>query len=265
MASHGFAVLPTTCSSATVAELSNLYEGVVEQVGRDGSGVFLPSMMITHLELRARLWDGVQRILAPICDPLFTPDTTTVIGGSFVSKPGAENSARNPHQDPSVFDEAREVSISLWIPLTDSDASNGTLCLLPGSHLMGNNVRPPDVNSLSAEVSDFALNQSVQVELEAGQILVIDGSVIHHSPANTSPNERVAAICALLPPSKEMRYALSEDGAAEGTARIYEVGVEMYRSGNLLDPELESAQFIQSFEYQPASMADLTASLTATM
>ncbi len=265
MAISGFAVLPTKVTSATVAALSDLYQGVVEQVGRDSSGVFLPSMMITHLELRARLWDGVQSILAPLCDPLFMPDTTTVIGGSFVSKPGAENSARNPHQDPSVFDETREVSISLWIPLTDSDSSNGTLCLLPGSHLMGNNVRPPDVNSLCTEVSEFALMQSVQVELEAGQVLVIDGSVIHHSPANTSDTERVAAICALLPPSREMRYALSQNGAAEGIAKIYQVGVEMYRSGNLLSPELDSAPLIQSHKYQPAGMADLQASLATTL
>lgn len=263
MANRGFAILPNPVSTEAIAALRDLYQGVIAEVGRDSSGVFLPSMMISRLDLRARLWDGVRAILGPIFDPLFAPETTSVVGGSFVSKPGAQNSARNPHQDPSVFDETREVSISLWIPLTDSHSANGTLYLLPGSHRMGNRVRPPDVDSLDDEVSTFALNESVAVELLAGQVLVIDGSVIHHSPSNTSDSERVAAICALIPPACEMRYARSENGATEGTAQIYNVGEEMYRSGNLVTPSLDPACLVERSPYRLATMADLQASLAA--
>lgn len=263
MANRGFAILANPVSAETVAALMDLYQGVIAEVGRDSSGVFLPSMMISRLDLRARLWDGVRAILGPIFDPLFAPETTTVVGGSFVSKPGAQNSARNPHQDPSVFDETREVSISLWIPLTDSHSANGTLCLLPGSHRMGNHVRPPDVDSLDHEVSTYALNESVAVELLAGQVLVIDGSVIHHSPSNTSDSERVAAICALIPPNCEMRYARSQNGATEGVAQIYNVGAEMYRSGNLVTPSLDPAWLVESSPYRPANMADVQASIAA--
>ena len=261
MANQGFAVLPNPVSTQTVAALMDLYEGVIAEVGRDSSGVFLPSMMISRLDLRARLWDGVRAILGPVFDPLFAPTTTTVVGGSFVSKPGAQNSARNPHQDPSVFDETREVSISLWIPLSDSHSANGTLCLLPGSHRMGNRVRPPDVESLDREVSTFALNESVAVELRAGQVLVIDGSVIHHSPSNTSHFERVAAICALRPPASDMLYARSQNGAADGIAQIYNVGAELYRSGNLVTPTLDPACLVENSPYREATMADLESSL----
>ncbi len=263
LADHGFAVLPNSLSSATVEALAGLYQGVLEQVGRDSSGVFLPSMMISRLDLRAQLWDGVRSMLGPHFDPLFKPNTTTVVGGSFVSKPGSQNSARNPHQDPSVFDETREVSISLWIPLTDSHSANGTLYLLPGSHRMRNCVRPPDVDSLDSEVSTYALKKSVPVELSAGQVLVIDGAVIHHSPANTSNAERVAAICALIPPDCEMRYARSQNGAVAGTAQIYNVGPEMYRSGNLMSPELDPDCLVETPLYRPASMADLESSLSS--
>ncbi|MEI7886388.1 MAG: phytanoyl-CoA dioxygenase family protein [Actinomycetes bacterium] len=263
IAERGFAVLANSVSSEAVAALTEMYRQVIEQVGRDSSGVFLPSMMISRLDLRARLWDGVQGILGPIFDPLFAPETTTVVGGSFVSKPGSQNSARNPHQDPSVFDETREVSISLWIPLTDSHSTNGTLCLLPGSHRMGNHVRPPDVDSLDQEVSAYALNESIALDLNAGQVLVIDGSVIHHSPSNTSDFERVAAICALRPPQSKMLYAQSQNGATEGIAQIYNVGAELYRSGNLVTPTLDPARLVQSSPYRAANMADLQASLTA--
>jgi hypothetical protein len=122
---------------------------------------------------------------------------------------------------------------------------------------MGNHVRPPDVNSLDQEVSTYALNESVALDLRAGQVLVIDGSVIHHSPANTSNAERVAAICALRPPNSQMRYAKSQNGATEGMAQIFNVGAELYRSGNLLTPTLDPVALVGSSPYRPASMADL--------
>jgi hypothetical protein len=128
---------------------------------------------------------------------------------------------------------------------------------------MGNHVRPPDVDSLDHEVSTYALNESVAVELLAGQVLVIDGSVIHHSPSNTSDSERVAAICALIPPNCEMRYAKSQNGATEGVAQIYNVGAEMYRSGNLVTPSLDPACLIESSPYRLANMADVQASIAA--
>jgi hypothetical protein len=126
---------------------------------------------------------------------------------------------------------------------------------------MGNSVRPPDVDSLDHQVSTCALNESVAVELLAGQVLVIDGSVIHHSPSNNSDSERVAAICALIPPGCEMRYARSQNGATEGTAQIYNVGEEMYRSGNLVTPSLDPACLVEKAPYRLATMADLQASL----
>lgn len=128
---------------------------------------------------------------------------------------------------------------------------------------MRNCVRPPDVDSLDSEVSTYALKKSVPVELSAGQVLVIDGAVIHHSPANTSNAERVAAICALIPPDCEMRYARSQNGAVAGTAQIYNVGPEMYRSGNLMSPELDPDCLVETPLYRPASMADLESSLSS--
>ncbi len=183
------------------------------------------------------------------------------MGGSFVSKPCSPNSERNPHQDPSVFDESRHVSISVWIPLTDSDLSNGTLHLLPGSHRMGNHVRPPDVANFDEDVSALALRASVPVTVEAGQMLVIDGAVIHHSPPNTSGRERVATICAVRPVGARMSLMRSERGADVGTADIYEVDEEMFRSGDLVDPVLDPARLTSRVPYRPATIDDLKASM----
>lgn len=260
MRTHGFAVLPQRLDRVRVDELASLYQGVMDEVGRDTSGAFLPSMLIGRPALRIRLWDGVRDILQPVLNPLFANGTTEVIGGSFVSKPSSPGSVRNPHQDPTTFDESRHVSLSVWIPLTDSYASNGTLFVLSGSHRMGNHVRPPDVDSLDAEVTAAALQESVPVEIEAGQMLVIDGAVVHHSPPNRSGADRVATICALRPAGADMRYVRSDRGAGVGTAEIYDVGSELYRSGDLVAPDLSRASSIERSAYRPVTLADLRAS-----
>lgn len=260
LAERGFVVLAQRLDRRGVNDLARLYRGAVEEVGRDRSGRFLPSMLISRPDLRARLWDGVGEITRPTLQPLFRPGTTEVLGGSFVSKPGSPHSVRKPHQDPTAFDETRHVGISLWIPLSDSHASNGTLFVLPASHRMGNHVRPPDVDSFDGAVGAVALAESIPIELEAGQLLVIDGALIHHSPPNGSGTERVAAICAVGPLGAAMRYVRSEGGAAEGTAEVHEVGVDFYRAGGLVEPDLSGARLIERSSYRPASMADLAAS-----
>lgn len=257
----GFAVLPARLDSDAVESLTALYRGVMDQVGHDTSGVFLPSMMITDPALRATLWDGVREITAPTIDPLFVPGSSAVMGGSFVSKPAAQNSVRNPHQDPSVFDETQHVSISIWIPLSDSDTSNGTLYCLPGSHRMHNHIRPPDVANFDDEVAAYALAESVPIQVEAGQMLAIDGAVVHHSPPNRSDRERVATIVAVRPAGSSMSLMRSEHGADVGTADLYDVGVEMFRSGNLVHPDLDPQRLTRRVPYRPANMADLSASL----
>lgn len=263
VASVGFAVLEQRIPDGDVGRLADLYDDVRQEAGRDDSGRFLPSMTITDPALRTRLWDGVQAILAPTIDPLFTPGSAAVMGGSFVSKPGSEHSARNPHQDPSVFDETRIVAISLWIPLVDATVDNGTLHLLEGSHRMGNHVRPPDVANFDDAVAEHALQHSVPVEVEAGQVLVLDGALVHHSPPNRSGEERVAVIGAVRPTGADMCLMRSEGGADVGVAELYRVEVDAFRSGDLIHPDLRPEDLVDRVPYRPADLRDLQRSLTA--
>lgn len=263
LAKQGFAVLPQRLDRDLVDALSALYDGVRREAGDTSGGRFTPSMTITRPDLRSRLWDGVTAIAAPVVDPVFEPGHTEVMGGSFVLKPASPDSIRNPHQDPSTFDESRHVGISIWIPLTDSTLENGTLHLLPGSHRMGNDIRPPDVANFTDEVAGRALAESVPVELERGQMLVIDGAVIHHSPPNLSAEDRVACIVALRPVGATMSLMRSDGGADSGTATLHTVDVEMFRSGNLMEPALDEAAPVRHAPYAPATPDDLARSMRA--
>jgi hypothetical protein len=261
-ATHGYCVLPDRLSPETVREFASLYRGALGQAGRDDSGRFRPSMMIQRADLRRTIWDGVGAITRSALPNLFVPGTAELFGGSFVSKPSGSESGRDPHQDPTTSDERRAVSLSLWIPLIDSSVLNGTVHVLPGSHRMGNHVRPPDVDSLDPEVRCAALEDSVPIEIDAGSILVIDGALIHHSPPNRSSRERIAAIAAVRSVGAAMRYVRSDHGRPTGVADVFEVPVERYRSQDLVDPDLGDATLLEQAPYQPVTMSELRCSRT---
>lgn len=262
-ATSGCVVLAEPLGTEAVRSLTALHRGVIDEVGPDGSGRFLPSMMISNAELRRRIWDGVGAAARSALPDLFLPGTVEVFGGSFVSKPNGEDGDRNPHQDPTTSDEAEAVSLSLWIPLIDSSRANGTVHVLPGSHRMGNHVRPPDVASLDAEVAETAREESVPIEVAAGSIVVIDGALVHHSPPNRSGRERVAAIVAVRTVGSAMRYVQSERGQPSGTADVFEVPVEMYRARDLVHPDLSEATLLGREPYRPVTLAELRASQAA--
>jgi hypothetical protein len=256
----GYAIAGPRLGPEALGELATLYREATDEAGRDESGEFLPSMMIPHPGVRARIWDGIGRIAGPPVEALFGPGTMEVSGGLFVSKPASPNSHRQPHQDATGFDESRYVVISVWIPLTDSTVGNGTICILPGSHRMDNFVRPRDVESFDDDVRDIALAEAVPIELEAGQMLVVDAAVVHHSPANESGEERVAVICSMRHAGAQIEFVQSEDGAPTGTASRYRADEQLFRTGDVTRAVLDEASLITRTPYRPATVADLAAS-----
>lgn len=70
--------------------------------------------------------------------------------------------------------------------------------------------------------------------MRRGQVLAIDGALVHGSRPNGVPTARIAVIMGLVHRDAVMRYVRVVDGEAE----IYEVGTAFYRSGDLLEPDL---------------------------
>lgn len=258
---QGYAVLDGRVPAEAVAELADLHRWAIDRCGQDGSGVFYPSMLLGRADVRAAIWDGVGRLTGPQVDACFAPGTYRTMGGLFVTKPASELSFRLPHQDPTAFDETAHLGLSVWIPLIDSDRTNGTLHVLPGSHRMGNHLRPRDVEAPSPALQEIALRDSVAVDLEAGQLLLLDGAVLHHSPPNASTTERVAVIAALRPADAPLHFVLSEQGDADGTAAVYEVPQEHYRSGEVVAPRFDPGALVGRRAYRQVTPADLARSL----
>ena len=139
----------------------------------------------------------------------------------FIAKQPGDHTEFNVHQDWSIVDESKYYSVNVWVPLADTDESNGALWIIPGSHHWGNPIRGAGVLFPDYRQQDKLLKErSISVPLKAGEALVFFHSTIHGSPPNRSDKDRVVATCAVIPEEASLRIAFQ--AGSDAPLEIYQ-------------------------------------------
>ena len=121
----------------------------------------------------------------------------------YFKPPGARGQAL--HQDDFYLRTSPGRCIAAWTALDDADSENGTLFIVPGSHVAG--VLCPHAADLSTSFTTEEVDvpegmAPVELKLEAGDVLFFNGEVIHGSYPNTTTDRfRRAFICHYVPNS----------------------------------------------------------------
>src|SRR5258705_9068641 len=126
-------------------------------------------------------------------------DNYRAITGGFVSKKSDAGSVVNLHPDWAFVDETTYTSLNLWIPLCETDANNGALTVLKGSHRIKQNVRGIGIPLRINFSYDQAAKYLTLIPMKPGWILFYDPRVIHGSEANRSGRPRTVANLSLIP------------------------------------------------------------------
>jgi hypothetical protein len=93
--------------------------------------------------------------------------------------PIKEQSIFDQHQD-YAYNIGSENSLTVWIPLQDTDAETGALMVAPKSHLKG--IYPNKKGIISPDYKfDFE-----PIEVKLGQLLIFNQKLVHKSGVNTS-------------------------------------------------------------------------------
>ena len=141
------------------------------------------------LELKAVLGPAAQEAL-PGYEPFLA---------AFIFK-GSHGGAVSWHPDWTYTDERVHRTYLFWCPLIDTDASRGTLRVVPESHRWVRGLRGSgDFPDAADGLDDLLEAHSVSVTLEAGEAIVYDAAILHGSPPNASEIPRPAAALALAP------------------------------------------------------------------
>jgi len=113
------------------------------------------------------------------------------------------------HQDNFFLQSHPETCLAAWIAIDDSDASNGGLIVIPGSHrnevLCHEEAADPTISFSTKTVRlphDRTLER-LQTELRAGDVLFFHGSLVHGSLPNNGEAFRRALIFHYIPQASE--------------------------------------------------------------
>jgi ectoine hydroxylase-related dioxygenase (phytanoyl-CoA dioxygenase family) len=123
------------------------------------------------------------------------------------------------HQDLTFVDESRYESFGLWCPLVDTDAVNGCLQVIAGSHLAAGE---PRASGLSHPYRRAEAPKVTTVPMRAGDVMVFSQKLFHGSPPNRGSGKRIA-FGALLVPREAQLYCYYVDDTSPAKMEVFAV------------------------------------------
>jgi ectoine hydroxylase-related dioxygenase (phytanoyl-CoA dioxygenase family) len=125
------------------------------------------------------------------------------------------------HQDWEYVDERHHRGLSVWCSLDGATSQDGGMSVIPGSHRWLPAHRGSGLGDPWCEVKEEIIDRgSVEVPVVAGQAVVYDNALLHHTPPNAGDEPRVVVAFAIAPPGAPVIHIHSEDGVR---AEVFEI------------------------------------------
>jgi ectoine hydroxylase-related dioxygenase (phytanoyl-CoA dioxygenase family) len=174
------------------------YEDAPEQtMGHKGRS--LAYRKIQNLEHDRVFRDYIEAdVYRELCARVYGEDTPIAcFRAMFMNKPAQQGTLLPWHQDAWVYLD-RQPEITVWTALDPATKANGCVQVIPGSHLLGRVNQEHHSGFLTQEqVEKYCREEdSVYVELEAGEAVVFHNWLMHRSDVNrTDSSRRGFSVC----------------------------------------------------------------------
>jgi ectoine hydroxylase-related dioxygenase (phytanoyl-CoA dioxygenase family) len=157
------------------------------------------------------------------------------------------------HQNWAFADERKCTTISIWCPLVDSTVANGTLQLVPGSHKRFGESRGPMVPwELEGMKNEIIEKYLIPVETKAGDCIILDDSILHYSPENSTNELRLAIQLICVPNEFPSIHYYMDPSISKSEISVLEVSDDFYMEFNpWKKPEGQKVIKKIPFKYQP--------------
>lgn len=175
---------------------------------------FISSSHFLSIEESKRINEELHAIVKPKVDLLFPK--LQLLGGTLATKIKG-NDVLKAHNDWSIVDESIYNSYNLWIALVDTNKTNGTLGLIPGSHLWDTRLRGLGIPGEYESFTKQFLSIGYEPELKAGQAILYNHKLIHYSRPNTTDQPRNVAIIGMKDKEAALQVSFSLDGKSIDT------------------------------------------------
>jgi ectoine hydroxylase-related dioxygenase (phytanoyl-CoA dioxygenase family) len=222
----GYAVVEDFLSAAEVGHLFNVFQSLDSPTHHGG---WSASMFSSDLAYRAAVDRAIKAALTAHAAALL-PGYRICFCNFLVKEPQREDAGGvvQIHQDPTFVDETRHDSLGLWVPLVDTDAANGGISVLPGSHRL--NHGPRTFGGAASPYLDLLpafLEHAQPLSIKAGAALVFSQKLFRGSPTNHGGRTRITA-AALLAPAEAQLLCYHSNPSLPGKVEVFEVDDVFY-------------------------------------
>ncbi len=174
------------------------------QEGQEKCQIGLVDWHLTHafiwqIAKHPKILDGIEQLIGP---------DILLLATHFFCKYGPQkNEFVAWHQDITYWGLEPPLAITAWYAIDDSNTENGCMRVIPSTHqagIMAHGKSDQEGNLLSINqeiaVDGTAENSAVDIVLEAGQISIHHGHLIHGSLPNQSRRRRCGLTLRYIPP-----------------------------------------------------------------
>lgn len=179
------------------------------------------------------------------------------LGSTFLSKTKGEDGKVGVHQDWYVVDETKYYSATVWIPTEGADEQNGTLKVLPGSHLFFDTYRSNHIPVPYSGYETIIWDNMITVPVKAGQAFVLNHAVLHASAPNYAEKERLVIAYGIASAEASLHFYHQH---TLGRVEHYLMPPDFFQKYYTIGQRPQFGQLLEELEYEvPAcSLAEIT-------
>lgn len=202
----GFFIAPELLSTAECDILKTEARKVLDEHAKPGSSVYVHVAAVSGMYRDLAEDKRLMKILRPVM-----PHGVMFLSDKIVYKSSQKTFPTPPHVDCFYWPNTRP-KLSVWIPLDDATAENGTLTVVPGSHqrewTMKNRPAAAGEFRNAIEAGGWADDDIVTCAIKRGTAIIFSDRLVHASTVNTAGKDRYAIISTYHAPSPDELFDL---------------------------------------------------------
>ncbi len=202
----GFLIIHDLLSPEECEKLKIEARRVLDEHCPDKRSVYVHVAVVSELYRALAEDKRVVKMLKPVM-----PHGIMFMSDKIVYKSAEKASPTPPHVDFYYWPNTRP-KLSVWIPLDDTTAENGTLTVVPGSHKRDWKMvrHAPDKGEFhnSIDDGDWKDGDMVTCEIKRGSAIIFSDRLVHASTENTAGKDRYVIINTYHAPAADEAFDL---------------------------------------------------------
>lgn len=170
----------------------------------DKGSVFFSSSYLDDFHLKTEISNKICSVINESLSNHFV--NFRLIGAAYLIKGCGKHSEMPMHQDWTIVDENQFYAANVWIPLTDTNAENGTLELMKGSHKWNEALRAPTLPMSFEGLEEKLKPKLTLVPAKKGEVIVLNQATIHYSKPNMTDEIRPAITTGLISKKAPLKF-----------------------------------------------------------